>query len=114
MEELGDPTKVYAVYVDYESDWTAPFTMMPAVEAGDDLDLDDLPEGVRALTIPAQQWATTTLADGDPKTVWSGWNYIWTEWEERHRRTYKVDLEIYRFDGQAPAVELQIGLAQQS
>ncbi|TXD35646.1 AraC family transcriptional regulator [Lujinxingia vulgaris] len=111
LAELGETGTIYAVYTDYEGDWQAPYTMLLAVECDAER---EVPEGMRRVQVPAQTWASATLPDGSPETVWASWTEVWERWEERERRTYEVDLEIYRFGQAGPQVELQIGLEEGS
>lgn len=103
---LGDLSVIYAVYMDYESDFTGAYTMLIGVKCDENL---VAPEGMRRVDIPAQTWAVTKTADAEPETILKAWSYIWTDWEEREKRTHELDLEIYRF-GREPGVELQLGM----
>ncbi|RVU43112.1 hypothetical protein EA187_12925 [Lujinxingia sediminis] len=109
LAELGDVSTIYAVYTDYAGDWQAPYTMVLAVACDAER---EVPGGMRRVQVPAQTWASATLLDVTPQAVWAGWTEVWERWEDRDRRSYEVDLEIYRFGGEVPQVELQIGLEE--
>lgn len=80
---------IYAVYHDYESDHTGPYSyfigcpVAPGTEA---------PEGLHTLEIPAQQY-THIVANGKmPGCVADAWREIW---KGGHNRAYRFDYEVY-------------------
>ena len=81
--------EIYAVYFDYEGDYTKPFSYFIGckVKIG-----TDAPQGMDNLIIPAGSF-TKVIAKGKmPDCVANSWKDIWSS---KTDRAYKYDFEIY-------------------
>ncbi len=81
---------IYALYTDYESDHTEPYTMLLGYQVKD---LDNVNEDMTVKIIPAANYRKF-VAKGDlTKTaVYDAWMGIW---KTDLKRTYTTDFEIY-------------------
>ena len=81
--------EIYAVYFDYEGDYTKPFSYFIGCKVKNDT---QTPQGMTNLIIPAGSF-TKVIAKGKmPDCVANSWKDIWNSEIER---TYKYDFEIY-------------------
>ena len=78
-----------AVYNEYESDYTKPYSYLIGCEVSS---LDNLPEGMIAIDIPAAQYAVFTAKGKLPDAIGATWHEIWNT---DLNRTYLTDFEIY-------------------
>lgn len=80
----------YAVYTNYESDHTKPYTMILGFPVPS---LDNIPEGLEGVTIAKGNYSKFT-AKGDltNNAVVDAWHKIW---ETDLDRTYTTDFEVY-------------------
>ena len=85
--KIGD--EVYAVYYDYEGDYTKPFLYF----IGCRVKINSvLAQGMDTLIIPGQSY-TKFIAKGKmPGCISNSWEDIW---DSKIRRTYKYDFEVY-------------------
>ncbi|WP_224998787.1 GyrI-like domain-containing protein [Cesiribacter sp. SM1] len=86
-EKLND--EVFAVYFDYEGDYSKPFSYFigckVALHAA-------VPEGMEHLLIPAEQYTEVVAKGKMPDCIASSWREIWSSGLER---AYKYDFEVY-------------------
>ncbi len=89
IPNIKDET-IYAVYTDYESDHTKPYTTILGYKVSS---LAEIPEGMVGKTIPASNYEKFT-AKGDltDKAVVEAWENIWTK---NLNRRYLADFEAY-------------------
>jgi len=89
--------EIYCVYCDYEGDHLAPYTILIGFPV---LSNTEAPEGMRALDIPASNYAIFN-AEGDltGDAVISAWHNIW---QTDLNRTYMADFEVYGKDAMDP------------
>ena len=81
--------EIYAVYYDYEGDYTKPFSYFIGCKVKID---DGVPQGMDNLVIPAGSF-TKVLSKGKlPDCVANSWKAIWSSDMDR---AYKYDFEIY-------------------
>ena len=81
--------EIYAVYFDYEGDYTKPFSYFIGCKVKNDTQTT---QGMTSLIIPAGSF-TKVIAKGKmPDCVANSWKDIWNSEIER---TYKYDFEIY-------------------
>lgn len=80
---------LFAVYTDYETDFTKPFTYMAASEVKS---LTDIPEGMTSITVPAATYAVFIAKGAFPQSMLEAWQKIWSS---DIKRTYTTDFEIY-------------------
>lgn len=82
-------TEIYAVYFDYEGDYTKPFSYFIGCKVKMDT---DAPQGMDNLIIPTGSF-TKVIAKGKmPDCVANSWKDIWSS---KTDRAYKYDFEIY-------------------
>jgi predicted transcriptional regulator YdeE len=79
----------FAVYSDYESDWTGEYAYMIGSEV---TKADTVPEGLAVTRIPAQTYAVFTAAGLMPDSLLAVWMSIWGT---KLPRTYSCDFEWY-------------------
>ncbi len=110
LPRRGDDASTYAVYCDYESDASGPYTMVLGVAAPDGA---PVPDGMRRVRLPRGRYARF-VAEGDPaQVVWRTWAEVNERWEGRTRRRYIADCERYASEGPAPGqvrVEILVGV----
>jgi predicted transcriptional regulator YdeE len=109
----NDPS-LYAIYCEYEGDYSKPYTMIlgVSVEPG-----TRTPDGTQRVLIPSGSYARF-LAKGDPsQVIWSTWMHICERWERRRERRYAADFERYELSSLASMAqgeveaEIVVGLA---
>lgn len=105
LQELAEATHapIYAIYTDYESDWTGAYTMMLAVAQST---TPAESEGLRYLELPARSWHQSDELEDSPETVFKAWQYIWQTWPARHERLYEADIEVHHFTPEGGRVTL--------
>ncbi len=81
---------LYSLYYEYEGDHTQPYTMLLGCRVADDVDVDDLPEGLVATTVPAARYAVHDVSGPQPDTLIQAWQQIW---EAPLDRTYSGDFD---------------------
>ena len=82
---------IFAVYTDYEGDFTKPYLYILGCEVNS---LDIVPEGMAGITIPSAQYEIFTAIGKMPDKVVETWQKIWQP-EIDAKRTYITDFEIY-------------------
>ena len=83
------PPVMYAVYSEYEKDWTKPYSYLlgcGVTKAG------KVPEGMEARHIPAQTYAIFRAKGKMPDEIVGVWANIWAS---NLPRTYTYDFELY-------------------
>jgi len=85
--KLGD--EVFAVYHDYESDHTKPYSFFIGVKVKPG---SKIPEGMNGLTIPAGQYEKLTAKGKMPGCIADCWIRIWNS---DLPRAYRPDFEVY-------------------
>lgn len=81
-----------AVYTDYESDYTKPFTYIIGCEVRS---LNYIPEGMIGIEIQPSKYAVFTASGEFPKSMMITWQNIW---RSEVKRTYTTDFEVYHSD----------------
>ncbi|MEO9512554.1 MAG: GyrI-like domain-containing protein [Flavobacteriaceae bacterium] len=81
---------IYAIYTDYESDHTKPYTLVIGCHVDS---LDNIPEDMTVKMVPEANY-NTFIAKGDltKDAVINTWMEIW---KTPLKRTYTTDIEIY-------------------
>lgn len=81
--------QVYAVYYQYEGDYTQPFSYFIgcAIKPG-----SEVPDGFDSLTIPPGSYQKFTARGKMPDCMQDVWKRIW---KSGIKRSYRVDFEIY-------------------
>jgi predicted transcriptional regulator YdeE len=80
---------MFAVYSDYESDWTGEYSYMIGSEV---TKADRIPVGLAVVRIPAQTYAVFTAVGLMPDAILGVWMSIWGT---RLPRSYTFDFEQY-------------------
>ena len=80
---------MFAVYSDYESDWTGEYAYMIGSEV---TKADMIPAGMAVVRIPAQTYAVFTAAGPMPDSILGVWASIWGT---KLPRIYTFDFEQY-------------------
>lgn len=86
-EKAGD--EVYAVYYDYDSDYTAPYAYFIGCRVND---ASAVPEGMEHLFIPEGEYTKLTAQGKMPDCVAEKWHEIWNS---DIQRGYQFDFEVY-------------------
>jgi predicted transcriptional regulator YdeE len=108
-----NPGITYCVYTEYESDATGDYTFLVGEEV---TSLENIPDGLTPLTIPAQHYTKFTTQEGVmPMVCISAWQKIWgmAAREMGGDRNYIADFEIYDTRAQDPEktiLDIFIGL----
>lgn len=83
------PPVMYAVYSDYEKDWTKPYTYLLGCGV---TRADKVPDGMEVRTIPEQTYAVFRAKGKMPDEIVGVWAEIWSS---DLPRTYTYDFELY-------------------
>jgi predicted transcriptional regulator YdeE len=95
IPDRSHPGVTYCVYTNYESDLRGEYTYFIGEEVSS---FDNIPEGLTAITVPAQRYVKFTSDPGPmPSVVINLWIQIWqmAEKELGGKRAYKADFEVY-------------------
>lgn len=101
---------IYAVYTDYESDYTAPYTVVIGLPTQS---LKDIPKGFWGITIESGEYEKFTSKGKMPEAVVSTWLKIWGDDKLNTRRTYQADFTVHGakyFNGDQSEVETFISV----
>jgi predicted transcriptional regulator YdeE len=101
------PMVMYAIYADYETDWTGEYSYLLGCGV---TKADKLPKGLVTRHIPAQTYAHFKAQGPMPDAVVGVWAGIWGS---DLPRTYLCDFEVYdaRFtDKKNPEVDVYVGI----
>lgn len=80
---------IYSAYIDYQSDYTAPYTYVLGFKVEN---LDAIPDGFAGHEVPPQTYHAYTAKGKIPQCIHETWMYIWHNETER---AYKADFEIF-------------------
>lgn len=83
---------VFAVYTDYEDDYTKPYSYILGCEV---TTLDSIPEGMVGIIVPSASYAVYKTQGPFPQGLSNTWQTIW---KAPHKRAYTTDLEVYGTD----------------
>lgn len=81
---------IYAVYYDYEGDYTKPYAYFVGCPVADDT---EVPAGMETITIPEQQYEVVVAKGQMPNCVADAWQKIWKN--DTIDRAYGYDFEVY-------------------
>ena len=84
-----NPPVMYAVYSDYEKDWTGMYSYLLGCGV---TRADTVPEGMEVRHIPAQTYAVFTAKGKMPDEIVGVWANVWSS---DLPRTYTYDFELY-------------------
>lgn len=83
---------IYAIYTDYESDFTGLYTTMIGVAVNN---LEDIPLGMVGLTIETDTYQEIFSKGKMPEAIGNTWVGIWKDTELNAKRAYKADFTIH-------------------
>jgi len=84
-----NPPVMYAVYSDYEKDWTGTYSYLLGCGV---TRADKVPEGMEVRHIPPQTYAVFTAKGKMPDEIVGVWANVWSS---DLPRTYTFDFEVY-------------------
>lgn len=84
-----NPPVMYAVYSDYEKDWTAPYSYLLGCGV---TRAETVPEGMEVRHIPEQTYAVFRAKGRMPDEIVAVWANVWSS---DLPRTYTYDFELY-------------------
>ena len=102
-------SNVYAIYTDYESDYTGEYTTLLGLEVSL---LDEIPSGLVGREFPKQNFKRFLAKGAMPQAVAEAWQKIW-EQDKELNRLYQYDYELYTEksqQGDLSEVEIFIGV----
>lgn len=101
---------IYAVYTDYETDFTGAYTTIVGLAV---TSLDNIPAGFVGLTIEASGYQKFVSKGKMPEAIVTTWFEIWGDTELNSKRAYKADFTIHGpkyYDGDKAEVETFISI----
>lgn len=101
---------IYAVYTDYENDFTGPYTTIVGLPVKS---LKNIPEGFVGLTIDKALYVKFVSKGEMPEAVFNTWMEIWND--KDLSRAYKADFTIHGkkyYDGDNAEVETFISIKE--
>lgn len=99
--------EVLGLYIDYEGDFTAPYSFVICYKVSN---LENIPQGMVGKTIPSSNYAVFTATGKFPENILETWQKIW---KSDLNRTYSGDFEVYEQDFSAtqnPEVNVYISI----
>jgi predicted transcriptional regulator YdeE len=106
----GADRSIYAVYCDYRTDYSGPYTLVLGGAVPSDT---PIPTGMRRVRIVSGRYAAFP-AKGEPsEVIWRTWAEINQRWPGRSERRYVSDFERYRpeaMSGGSLDAEILVGL----
>ena len=81
--------EIYAVYFDYEDDYTKPFSYFIGCKVKID---SEVPNGMDSLSLPAENYSKIIAKGKMPDCVSDSWKNIWAS---NIDRAYNCDFEVY-------------------
>lgn len=115
IENQKNPGTTLCVYTEYESDHNGEYTYFIGAEVDPTA---EPPEGLKAITVPAQSYAKFTTDNGPmPKVCIDGWLDIWKMSDEERggERQYCADFEVYdhrAMDLENTVLDIYVGIKQ--
>ena len=106
FEKIPNKTSydVYGIYTDYESDHTGNYTAIVGCHVSS---LEEIPENMVGITIPASNYEIFTAKGKTPECVYGKWTDIWED--KALERTYSTDFEVYGTKSQNP-IEAEVDI----
>ena len=102
-------SNVYAIYTDYESDYTGEYTTLLGLEVSS---LDEIPSRLVGREFPKQNFKRFLAKGSMPQSLAEVWQKIW-EQDKELNRLYQYDYELYTEksqQGDLSEVEIFIGV----
>lgn len=108
--KIGD--EIYAVYTDYETDFTGYYTTVVGLPVSS---LQNIPEGFVGITIETAEYQKFVSKGKMPEAIFNTWLEIWGNKELNLKRAYKADFTIHGkkyYDGDNAEVETFISVKE--
>ncbi len=83
---------IYAVYTDYETDFTGSYTTIVGLPVSS---LENIPKGFVGITIETAVYQNFTSKGKMPEAIFNTWLEIWGNKELNLKRAYKADFTIH-------------------
>lgn len=102
-------SNLFAVYTEYEGDYTKPYTFLLGCEVSN---LENIPQGMKGVEIAPSTYAVFTAKGKFPDSLIATWHTIW---KRDLKRTYRADFEIYSPDfvgKENPVIPVYIGIGE--
>lgn len=103
---------IYAVYTDYETDFTGHYTTIIGLPVSS---LENIPKGFVGITIETGVYKKFVSKGKMPEAVFNTWLEIWRNEELNLKRAYKADFTIHGqkyYDGEKAEVETFISVKE--
>lgn len=84
--------EIYAVYFDYESDFTGRYTTLIGLPVSS---LNDIPKGYVGIKIESSRYQKITSKGKMPTAIFNTWLEIWGNKDLNTKRAYKADFTIH-------------------
>jgi len=113
IPHVKNPEVTLCAYTNYENEYKGAYTFFIGQEVNS---LGKLPEGLEALTVPAQTYVKLTTDKGPiPQVIVEAWQQIWqmSPGDLGGTRQYKVDFQVYddrAIDPQNAIVDIYVGI----
>lgn len=104
--------EIYAVYTDYETDFTGPYTTIIGLPVSS---LENIPKRFVGITIETAVYQKFISKGKMPEAVINTWLGIWANRELNAKRAYKADFTIHGqkyYDGNSAEVETFISVKE--
>lgn len=101
---------IYAIYTDYESDFTGVYTTIIGIAVST---LESIPEGMVGVSIETNTYQKIVSKGKMPEAVGNTWLAIWADKELDSKRAYKADFTIHGemyYDGDHAEVETYLSI----
>jgi predicted transcriptional regulator YdeE len=104
--------EIYAVYTNYETDFTGPYTTIVGLPVSS---LENIPKGFVGITIETAVYQKFVSKGKMPEAVFNTWLEIWGNKDLNLKRAYKADFTIHGqkyYDGDKAEVETFISIKE--
>jgi predicted transcriptional regulator YdeE len=104
--------EIYAVYTDYETDFTGAYTTIIGLAVSS---LEDIPKGFIGITIETGVYQKFVSKGKMPEAILNTWLEIWGNTDLNLKRAYKADFTIHGqkyYDGDNAEVETFISVKE--
>ncbi|WP_371924123.1 GyrI-like domain-containing protein [Flavobacterium sp. HSC-32F16] len=102
--------EIYAVYTDYETDFTGPYTTIIGLPVST---LENIPKGFVGITIETTSYQKFISKGKMPEAIFNTWLQIWGNKELNLKRAYRADFTVHGqkyFEGENAVVETFISV----
>lgn len=99
--------EIYSTYLDYSSDYTAPYTYVLGYKVPN---LENIPAGFEGYAIAPANYHVYTAKGKIPQCIHEVWMHVW---HNEANRTYKADFDLFGAKAQDPEnaeVDIYIGV----